>query len=93
MSSRKPYADYVGEFFNKNNQSTNRGVTTNQNNKQTKQIDIRDTPKLASDEVAAERGDKKALARIQKLAASQTGGSPNRKFLVSSAKTFLGSMK
>ena len=93
MSSRKPYADYIGEFLNKNNQSTNRGVTTNQNNNKTKTVTIKDTPKLASDQDAAARGDKKALARIQKLAASQTGGSPNRKFLVSSAKTFLGSMK
>lgn len=99
MSSRKPYADYVGEFYNKNNMGNNMSnysfptFNTPNKDKKVQTIDIRDTPKKTSDQDAAARGDEKALARIQKLAASKSEGSPNRKFLISSAKTFLGKMK
>tara|TARA_R100000231_G_scaffold98067_2_gene73230 strand:- start:106 stop:900 length:795 start_codon:yes stop_codon:yes gene_type:complete len=103
LNTQKPYAEYVNEFYNKNkmgnNMRNNMGnysfptFNTPNKDKKVQTIDIRDTPKKASDQDAAARGDEKALARIQKLAASKSEGSPNRKFLISSAKTFLGKMK
>ena len=90
-ASKKPYSKYVGEYMSGAKKGVDNQTITSSKNQTT--IDIRDTPKVANDFDAAARGDEKALKRVQALAKSGEGGSPNRKFLVSSAKTFLGKMK
>jgi len=93
-ASKKPYSQYVDNYMNKaktnlNRSSSNANKTTN--NQQT--ITVKDTPKVANDFDAAARGDQSALRRIEALSRQKEAGSPNRKFLVSSAKTFLGRMQ
>lgn len=90
-ASKKPYSKYVGEYMSGARKGVDNQTITSSKNQKT--IDIRDTPKVANDFDAAARGDEKALKRVQALAKSGEAGSPNRKFLVSSAKTFLGKMK
>lgn len=90
-ASKKPYSKYVGDYMEGAKKGVGNQTITSSKNQTT--IDIRDTPKVANDFDAAARGDEKALKRVQALAKSGEGGSPNRKFLVSSAKTFLGKMK
>tara|TARA_B100001063_G_C16764286_1_gene557734 strand:- start:87 stop:884 length:798 start_codon:yes stop_codon:yes gene_type:complete len=93
-ASKKPYSQYVDSYMNKaktnlNKSSSNASKTTN--NQQT--ITVKDTPKVANDFDAAARGDQSALRRIEALSRQNEASSPNRKFLVSSAKTFLGKMQ
>ena len=90
-ASKRPYSQYVGDYMSGAKKDLADQTITSSTTQKT--IDIRDTPKVANDFDAAARGDEKALKRIQTLAKSGEGGSPNRKFLVSSAKTFLGTMK
>lgn len=93
-ASRKPYSQYVGEYMSGSKKGVdNSTISPSKKNQNKKTITIKDTPKVANDFDAAARGDEKALKRVQTLAKSGEAGSPNRKFLVSSAKTFLGKMK
>jgi len=93
-ASKKPYSQYVDNYMSKaktnlNRSNTNANKTTN--NQQT--TTVKDKPKVANDFDAAARGDQSALRRIEALSRQKEAGSPNRKFLVSSAKTFLGRMQ
>ena len=90
-ASKKPYSKYVGDYM----EGAKKGVgnQTISSNKNQTSNNITTTAQMNADFNEAQKGDEKALKRVQALAKSGEAGSPNRKFLVTSAKTFLGSMK
>ena len=90
-ASKKPYSKYVGEYMSGARKGVDNKTITSSKNQTSDNITT--TAQMNADFNEAQKGDEKALKRIQALAKSGEAGSPNRKFLVTSAKTFLGSMK
>lgn len=90
-ASKKPYSKYVGEYMSGARKGVDNQTITSSKNQTSENITT--TSQMSADFNEAQKGDEKALKRIQALAKSGEAGSPNRKFLVTSAKTFLGSMK
>lgn len=90
-ASKKPYSKYVGEYMSGARKGVDNQTITSSKNQTSENITT--TAQMNADFNEAQKGDEKALKRVQALAKSGEAGSPNRKFLVTSAKTFLGSMK
>ncbi len=90
-ASKKPYSKYVGEYMSGARKGVDNQTITSSKNQTSENITT--TSQMSADFNEAQKGDEKALKRVQALAKSGEAGSPNRKFLVTSAKTFLGSMK
>jgi hypothetical protein len=90
-ASKKPYSKYVGEYMSGARKGVDNQTITSSKNQTNEYITT--SAEMSADFNEAQKGDEKALKRIQALAKSGEAGSPNRKFLVSSAKTFLGSME
>jgi len=89
-SSKKPYSQYVADYYS----GSKRGVGTGQNNVSTNKTEapITNTNQMTENMTQASAGNQTAKNRLANLAKSDSG-SPNRKFLQSSAQTFLGKMK
>ena len=85
-ASKKPYASMLENMSGARKGVDNKTITSSKN--QTSD-NITTTAQMNTDFNEAQKGDEKALKRIQALAKSGEAGSPNRKFLVTSAKTFL----
>lgn len=90
-ASKKPYSKYVGEYMSGAKKGVDNQTITSSKNQTNEYITT--SAQMNADFNEAQKGDEKALKRVQALAKSGEAGSPNRKFLVTSAKTFLGSMK
>lgn len=89
-SSKQPYSQYVADYYS----GSKRGVGTGQNNVSTNKTEapITNTNQMTENMTQASAGNQTAKNRLANLAKSDSG-SPNRKFLQSSAQTFLGKMK
>lgn len=89
-TSKKPYSQYVADYYS----GSKRGVGTGQNNVSTNKTEapITNTNQMTENMTQASAGNQTAKNRLANLAKSDSG-SPNRKFLQSSAQTFLGKMK
>jgi hypothetical protein len=89
-TSKQPYSQYVADYYS----GSKRGVGTGQNNVSTNKTEapITNTNQMTENMTQASAGNQTAKNRLANLAKSDSG-SPNRKFLQSSAQTFLGKMK
>ena len=89
-TSKKPYSQYVADYYS----GSKRGVGTGQNNvsRNKTEAPITNINQMTENMTQASAGNQTAQNRLANLAKSDSG-SPNRKFLQSSAQTFLGKMK